>query len=254
MVIDKVKRYGVFGAAVLSLIALAANVFLVSMGGQANPARAQAPADAPHTIAVVGQGQVAVKPDMAVLRLGANGHAASIGEAMSQVNKTIDRMVKALQANGIAEQDIQTQGLSAGPQYGSQPVPGVKTPPNIVGYQASEQLQVKVRDLSKIGQTIEGVAAAAGDNFQMQGIQFAVADPTPLQSKARELAIANARAKAQELARISGVSIGAIVTLSEDQGALPVAPVGMGVQSAPAAISPGEMNIVSTVHVTYAIQ
>lgn len=220
-------------------------------------AAAQAPSTVQQTVNVSGEGRAAARPDLALLSLGVTARAGTVAEAMDQANQAIDKVRDTLRANGIDERDIQTTSISISPQFGRPPGPDGGPPP-ITGYLASQQLQVKVRDIGRAGKVIDDAAAAGGDRFQMQGLRFAFADPSGLQSQAREQALTRAKAKAEELARLGGLTLGAPIAINE--GAQPPTPitraaVGGDVAAlptpAPTGISPGELEVVVTVQVSY---
>ena len=229
-----------------------------AQGQQATPTATQSPPGVPRTINVSGEGRVAVKPDLALLRLGAGARGATVAEAMAQTDQAIQAMVGSFRSNGIDERDIQTAYLSVSPVITGPPQPGGE--PTVVGYQASQQLTVKVRDLSKLSKVLGDAAGAAGDRFQMQGVQFTLTDPTAPQSQAREQALLKAKAKAEEFAQLAGLTLGPQIAINE--GAVPpsFAPVqagGGGGGPAPAPVIgfyPGEQEFVVTVQVSYLVR
>jgi hypothetical protein len=248
-------RIVVLVGGVLLLIALATGLTLRARGAQS--AAAQTVSTVQPTINVSGEGRVSARPDMATINLGVQARGRSVAEALDLANQSLDQVRGSLRANGIDDRDIQTSSISISPQYGSRP--SSDGPPPIVGYQASQQLQVRVRDISKAGKVIDDAAAAGGDQFVMNGLRFTVADPTALQSQAREQAYAKARAKAEELARLGGLTLGAPIAMNE--GAQPPPPVlgGRGGDVAvPAAapavtsVSTGELEVVVTLQVNFA--
>ena len=247
------KRSSIIGGTLVLLGVVAVAGFF--RGNEGDRAAAQ-PAQMPlQTVNVSGEGRASAPPDMAVLSLGVSARGATVAEAMDQANQASDRLRASLRANGIEERDIQTSSISISPQYGRPR--GDDTPPPIVGYQASQQFQVRVRDIAMAGRVIDDAAAVAGDRFQMSGLRFTFADPTGLQSQAREQAMARARSKAEDLARLGGLSLGAPVAINE--GAEPPPPVRVAdtrealptAASAPTTISAGELEVVVTVQVSY---
>jgi uncharacterized protein YggE len=253
--VKSMKRSGIIGG----LMAAAALTLLAGLAfGPGNrPAAAQTGDIIQPTVNVSGEGRVSAKPDMAIVSAGVSARGSSVAEAMDQANQAIDRVRASLQANGIAERDIQTSSISVSPQYSRST--GPDAPPQIVGYQASQQLQIRIRDINAIGKVIDDAAAAGGDLFTLSGLRFTIADPTSLQSQAREQAMAKARAKAEELARLGGLTLGSPIAINE--GAEPPTPVliarstefaAPAAAPAPTGVSAGELEIVVTVQVSYA--
>jgi uncharacterized protein YggE len=217
-------------------------------------ANAQTGGAVQQTVNVSGEGSVFAKPDMAIVSAGVSARGSSVAEAMNLANQAIDRVRTAVRNNGIDERDIQTSSISVSPQYSSRA--SGDAPPQIVGYQASQQLQIKVRDINIVGKVIDDAAAGAGDQFTLQGLRFTIADPTALQSQAREQAMAKAKAKAEELARLGGLTLGPPIAISE--GATPPTPVFTtrsadfaAPAAAPTSVSTGELEVVVTVEVNY---
>lgn len=162
-------------------------------------------------ISVAGTGTVTVSPDVATLSLGVSAQAAAAAAAQARASGTMANVIAAVKAAGVAERDIATQWISLQPQYDYQS--GASGSPRILGYQASQSLSVKVRDLARSGAVIDA-AVAAGAN-QVSGISFSLANPTAATNQAREAAMADARARAQALASAAGVTLGAPISISE---------------------------------------
>lgn len=245
------------GVGAVALLGVACVIGLLS-GGQDGPAVAQTTPTVAQTVNVSGEGRVSARPDMALLTLGAAGRGVTVAEAMAQANQATDRIRDTLRANGIDERDVQTVSILVNPQFRRGPSPE-DGPPPIVGYQATQQLQVKARDVTAAGKIIDDAATAAGDRFQMQGLRFTFADPTPLQSQAREQAMAKAKAKAEELARIGGLTLGPPIAINEGTQPPSIATARGGdvaFTAAPApvpptGVSPGELEVVVVVQVNY---
>lgn len=212
-----------------------------------------------QSVNVSGEGRVSAKPDMAIVSAGVSARSSTVAEAMNLANQAIDKVRGSLQNNGIEERDIQTSSISISPQYSNRTA--ADSQPQIVGYQASQQLQIKVRNINNVGKVIDDAAAAAGDQFTLGGLQFTFADPTALQSQAREQAVAKARAKAEELARLGGLTLGAPIAMNE--GAQPPTPLftargadmaTASIAPAPTGVSTGELEVVVMVQVHYSAQ
>ena len=205
-------------------------------------------------ITVVGQGTSYGQPDQATVIVGVDTFAATVAEATTQNQATLDRVMAALEAAGIATEDIQTTNYSL---YAEQ-IYGEKGPEGIAGYRVSNQVNVKIRDISQVGDVLAAVTEAGAN--AIYGVNFTVADPAALEAEARAKAMEDARKRAESLAELGGVSLGDIVIISEVVGS-PVMPLGMGgggfaMEQAAAApgISPGQLSYQVQVQVTYGIQ
>jgi uncharacterized protein YggE len=173
--------------------------------------QASTPAPTPgvvaRTITVSGEGSITVKPDTASISMGVMANADTATAALDQANKSAAALIDALKAAGVKNDDIVTSGLSIWPTYSNSN--------RITGYQASNNVTVTVRDISKSGPVIDAAAKAAGDNITIGGISFYVDDTEKVISTARANAIANAQKRAGEYAAAAGVKVGAVMQISE---------------------------------------
>lgn len=211
-------------------------------------------ADTQGGITVIGRGEAFGEPDEARVQIGAETFAESVAEATSGNEENVQAIMAALQEIGIAAEDIQTSNYS----LWAEQVYGDKGPEGIAGYRVSNQVNVRIRDIEKVGQVISAATEAGANNIH--GVSFTVAEPGDLEIEARQAAISNARQKAQSLAEMSGVELGEIVSLSEVIGQpTPVlerlASGGAGAADAAVpSISPGEQSYTVQIQVTFAIQ
>jgi len=226
----------------------------------ATPAQTAAPGQQPGTvvtnggITVVGQGTAYGQPDQATVVVGVDTFAPTVAEATAQNQTTLDKVMAALTAAGIADEDIQTTNYSL---YAEQ-IYGDKGPEGIAGYRISNQVNVKIRDISRVGDVL-GAVTEAGANA-IYGVNFSVADPAALEAEARAQAMEDAAKRAASLAELGNVTLGDVKVISEVVGQ-PVMPLGMGgggfameqAASAPG-ISPGQLSYQVQVQVTYNIQ
>jgi uncharacterized protein YggE len=130
----------------------------------------------------------------------------------------------ALKKLGVADKDIQTSNFQVSPQM----TQAANQAPRLSGYQVNNQVRVHLADVGKLGGALD-VLVTAGAN-QMNGIDFTISNPAPLLDQARTQAVADAKAKAQTYAQAAGVSLGAILSISEsdNSGPRPVfAPMAM---------------------------
>jgi uncharacterized protein len=205
----------------------------------------------PRTITVGGQGQAEAKPDQALVQLGVENNAKTAAAALSANSTQMQGLLNALQAAGVAPADIQTQQVSLSPQY-STPGQGGGTP-ELSGYTATNVVQVRVRDLNKLGQMLDSAVRAGGN--RVQGIQFVVSDMTQVEAQAREAAWNDAEAKAQQLAGLAGTGLGDVVTITESSVTppRPFASADVAPQAAGVPVQPGTETVQATVQVVWAL-
>jgi len=160
-------------------------------------------------VTINGQGRVSYTPDLAMLNLGVQiDKVAKPEEALNQLNSKVEGIVKALGAAGIADENIQTQNYSLYPQYDYKD--NVST---VSGYNANEQLVIKIVDYDQNPEKLSQVIAAsskAGIN-QVNGLWFEASDINDLKQEARIKAIEDARSKSQVLAETAGVRLKKVV-------------------------------------------
>ena len=167
-------------------------------------------------IVVGATGEVAVVPDMATLRLTVLRDGETARTALDAANEAARAVIAALKAQGIAERDLQTSGLMVQPQY-AYPQPTERpAAPRITGYQVTNTITARLRDLTKVGAVIDE-AVTLGVN-QGGDIVFGNADPRPALAEARKRAVQEARAKAEVLAAAAGVALGDVREISETAG------------------------------------
>jgi len=204
---------------------------------------------------VSGTGKVAVAPDIATLRLGISAQEATVAEAQIKAVEAMDRVMTALIDHDVAEEDIQTQYFSIRQvtKWDRE-----KEEEIVIGYRVTNMVTAKIREIDKTGSIIDAVAAAGGDLTRINSISFSVDDPSAYYEEARQKAMADARAKAEQLAELAGVSLGKPTYISEGISIPPIYPRSVYVEEAPipappTPISPGETEVSLTVQVVYAI-
>ncbi|MDP3997486.1 MAG: SIMPL domain-containing protein [bacterium] len=230
---------------------------LFYLGGQyvgSQPQRIQQEAAANREITVEGTGEVTTVPDIAQINLGVQtGAQTTASAAISILETKFNAVVASVKKDGVKEEDIKATNLSINPVYdysdGRQ---------QLRGYEASESVQVKIRDLDRIGDIVTK-ATGEGAN-QVGGISFTIDDPEDLRLQAQEEAIKNAKSKADELAKALGVHLGQVKTFSAStqvpdqppiyaRAALENDAVGGGVE-----VPAGSQDVTATVTVTYEIK
>ncbi len=202
---------------------------------------------------VNGQGKVTVVPDIATLQLGIEAQAVTVAEAQAQASQAMDQVMTALTDNGVAEKDIQTQyfnitKITRWDDKNQQEV--------VIGYRVTNIVTAKIRTIDNAGAIIDAVAEAGGDLTRIDSISFSVDDPTAYYGQAREKAMADAKAKAEQMAKLGGVTLGKPTYISESSYypvPTPIRLADQGIPSVETPISPGETDITISVQVAYAI-
>lgn len=191
-------------------------------------------------------------PDVATISTGVVTQAADANTAMRDNANQMDRMMAALRAAGIAERDVQTSGINLNPQYKYVE----NMPPAIVGYQASNTVNVKVRELAKLGKVLDTLVAQGAN--QINGPSFGIDKPEAAFEEARIAAVKKAQAQAQTYARTLGLQVKRIVSISEGGASLPRPPMPMmRAMSADAgfaketAVAPGESTVSVSVEMVF---
>jgi uncharacterized protein YggE len=222
-------------------------VITIASGLLAAPAMAQV--TPMGTISVTGEAQLSAPPDLVQIDGGVTSEAKTAREASEANNAAMGRVLLALKGSGIDEKDFQTSRLSLQPQY----APNRSGANAITGYQASNNVTIKLRDVSRVALIIDTLVAAGANNIG--GISFMVSAASKLLDGAREQAMADARRKAEIYAKAAGVALGSPVSISEDgsPGPMPFRRMTAGM-AASAPVAQGEEKLQVTVNVSWAIK
>lgn len=207
-----------------------------------------------RTISVSGEGEATATPDMAVMRFGVVAEGKTAGEAMEANASAMSSMRDKLRNLGIAARDMQTSNFSLNPVY----TPYDRNKPEqrkIVGYTVNNTLTVRLRDIDKVGDTIDAAVTAGANN--LGGLSFGFQDQTELEEEAKRDAVRQARETAELLADEAGVELGRVMTLSVSsysRGPQPVAMARMESADAATPIEAGESAITASVSMTFEIK
>jgi hypothetical protein len=238
----------------LKAILLAALAGLLTLSACAAPTVGNSQ-EQPHTISVSGTGTAYGKPDLATVQIGVQSRNTDPAQAVADANAKIAAIMDALKGLGIEDKDIQTTNFSVSAQQDYDPETG--RPQNTFTYVVDNTLSVAVRDLSKVGEAL-GQAVEAGAN-SIYGVSFSVSDMTALEAEARGQAMADAKARAEQLAQAAGVTLAAPMSINEfTSGPIPYA-VDVKAEAAvggaaPVPISTGQVQVTLQVNVTYTIK
>ncbi len=202
-------------------------------------------------ITVTGSGVVWAEPDQATVEVGWSGVESEAGAAVARADEAVAEIRAALEAIGIAPEDVRTTGYFVWPEERWNEA----GEPNLVGYRVTHSLQVTVRDVDALGQVITA-ATDAGAN-QVGGVGFTVADPGALEGEARAAAYAAARTRAEELAALAGQRLGEATAIEELTRGAPVAmemALDRGGMGGGAPVAPGRHAVEVVVQVTFATE
>jgi uncharacterized protein len=198
-------------------------------------------------IAVVGRGTVKVAPDLAMFEVSAVATARQAGDAMGQASTSKQAMIDVARSEGVEEADRQTHGMHLSSWRDRETGP--------VLHHARQRLQLRIRSVATAGTTLERILAAGDDRAQVDHSGLAVADEQPFADRARELAMADARRRAEQLSRLAGRPLGDVVAIREDiggdAGGVHLSGGGARRASKPAPVELGELEVECTVAVDF---
>ncbi|MBB5884227.1 SIMPL domain-containing protein [Xanthomonas sp. LMG 8992] len=192
---------------------------------------------------IAAQAEAKRAPDVAAISAGVVTQATDSAAAMRQNAEQMTKVLAAIRAAGIADKDVQTSGVSLNPQYKYVE----NQAPQITGYQANNSVNLKVRDIAKLGKVLDALAAQGAN--QINGPTFEIDDPEPLYDQARVDALKKAQARAQTYAKALGLHVRRIVSISEGSsgGVRPPMPMmramAMKAEMDSTPVAPGESSV-----------
>ena len=181
-----------------------------------------------RSFGVSGQGKVTTIPDIAATSFGiVIDGGKDLGASQKLATDKANKVIAFIKKTGVEAKDIKTEQYSVNPryQYYNCPTPiynqsGATAkpcpPPDIVGYTISENISLKIRDFSKIGEILKGVIDNGANT--VSGLSFTIDDPAKVESEAREKANAQDKEKAQAVASAGGFSLGRLLSIEEGGG------------------------------------
>ena len=209
-----------------------------------------------RTVTVTADGKVNVKPDLAMVDVGVTSAGKRVSDDKKDGNEKMNKIIDEMKKLGIDQKDLVTSQYNLYPQYDYSYYTG--TSPKITGYNLSQTLSVKIRDLEKVDQVLD-LALTNGAN-QVGSLSFDVDDKSKLRMEAREKAFKFAREKAESMASAVGVKIGRVVTFNENENAYPIQSVNFAYEAkvadqavGNAAVESGSKDYSVSVSVTYEI-
>lgn len=210
---------------------------------------------------VRGEGKVTAIPDIAEfsVTVSTEGKTDNLTETQEENSRKSNAIISFIKESGAQDKDIKTTNYSIEPryEYSNCAYFSICPPAKLVGYTVRNTISVKLRDFEKISPVLEGVVARGANN--LYGPYFNIDDPENLKKEARAEAISQAKIRAKEIAKPSGIKIGRIISISEDYS--PIYPVyrsymkamdNEAAMSAPA-IEPGSEEIIVNVTIVYEI-
>ena len=176
-----------------------------------------------RTLSLSATGAIKTTPDKVDITTGVTSEAPTAREALDKNTVAMTAIVQVLKAEGIEAKDIQTVNFTVMPVYEQFPPDGKPRPaPRITGYRVINQVHIQVRDTGKLGAILDKVVSLGANTID--GIGFDVAEPAKLRDEARKRAVQNAIATAKVYAEAAGVTLGQILSISEDEsGPVPFA-------------------------------
>ena len=201
---------------------------------------------------ISASGEVTRVPDLAIISAGVVTRATTARSALQQAANKMARVRAALKAAGVADRDIQTSNINLNPDYAYEN----NRPPRLTGYNASNQVSVKFRDIANAGEILDALVAEGANSIN--GPTLTIDKPEAALDEARSRAIAAGRARADLYARSLGLRVVRVVAISESGGSHPMPPPMMmaRAESADAStkIDPGEQTLQVNLAMTFELQ
>ncbi len=217
--------------------------------------------DGMRTISVQGSASAFVAPDVAQITVGAETRGPTAREALAANNRAMAALMDMLKQRGVAARDVQTTDLTLSPVY-DKPLRGRgdaevdKTPPRIIGYEIRNTIRITFREVTKVGDLLDATVKA-GVN-KVERLSFEVSDPRPTLRELRKKALADAKTKAEEVAREAGMALGPPVSIDVDQSTSLrhsyMSMMGSSRDNETVPIAPGEEKLEAAVGVVYELK
>lgn len=237
---------------VISLAALATAAF-TSVAASAQVSPAPVPIDG-TILEVVAEGKTIRAPDLVLINTGVVTQAPTAVAALTDNAGRVSRVVAALKAAGVADRDIRSANISLQPQYRY----ADNTPPVFTGYQASNTISVKFRDIARAGTLLDALVSEGAN--QIDGPNFLIEKPETALDEARADAVAKANVRAALYARIAGLRVDRMLSISENPVNAPIAIAAMRENMADAAsasntkVIPGEQEVTIRLSVRFLLK
>ncbi|MGH3722769.1 MAG: SIMPL domain-containing protein [Mycobacterium sp.] len=196
-------------------------------------------------ITVVGRGEASGSPDVFMATVGVSVRSRRVAGVMADVKAKAHAVIEAVLSSGVPPEDVRTASMSVHPQFDGN---------RVTGYAADNSVRITVRDLSKVSEVLDRAISAGGDAAQLSGVSFDLQDSTALDTLARDSAFADAKARAEQYARLSDATLGRVVRVEDTgQNSAPTMRMAtMAMRSAPAGppVEAGQQTV--SAHITVA--
>jgi uncharacterized protein len=205
----------------------------------------QEPGTNSRQVTVVGSGQVQGTPDTLTANVSIEFTAPDVTAAMNQTSELQQAVINALVTAGVDRKDIRTTQVRLQPQYGPESSA-------IVGYRASNSIDVKVRNLDSASNTLALIVSTGGNATRINSVNYSIDDDSQLVKDARARAFQDAKDRAQQYAQLSGLTLGKVISISESAGATPPTPIPLTrAAAAPVPLEPGQQTVSFSVTVVW---
>ena len=201
------------------------------------------------SITAQATGTISGTTDVVTIVIGVQTQSTSAQTALDDNNKRATDVIGVLKESGVAPADLQTSQLSINPSYDEKGQ-------QITGYQVTNMVTAKIRDISTAGAVIDAAGKTAGDAVRVQQLSFSIDDDSALRAQARADGVKRAQAQAKQMADAAGVQLGPIRSITETPAGTPTIYPAMAAgdtAAAPVPIEPGSQELSVVVQVVYAI-
>jgi uncharacterized protein len=233
----------------LGAVAGSAIFALAACDSSSGPPAAAGSDTAARQVTVIGEGQVQGTPDTLTSDVSIEFLAPDVTTAMNQTSERQQALIDALVNSGIDRKDISTTQVSLQPQFGDGNT--------IVGYRASNSIEVKIRKLDSASQTLALIVSTGGDATRINSVNYSIEDDSQLVKDARARAFNDAKDRAEQYAQLSGLRLGKVISISEVAGSTPPTPMPTPMPRSAMAeavpLSPGQQTVGFSVTVTWAL-
>lgn len=238
----------------IAMIALGGSISVKAQDTGTPPSGTGTPT--PSTIYVSGQGRIKIDPDTALVTVGVDILKPTLAEAQTEATTQMTAIIDAVEAAGVAEDDIKTVNFSVNiiRDYDEN-----GNPAEVQGFQISNQVEITIRDTDRLGELLDQAVGQGANNIY--GISFFVEDTSAAASQAREQAVRDATTKATELATAAGMTVSRVMSISESY-APPPTPVDYDMagaadmarsEAAPVPVQTGTFEVMVDVQMTFEI-
>ena len=240
------RRLFVLAAAGLTAVAVSA------CDATSGPVAASPSEETQHAVTVIGSGEVQGTPDTLNVNASIEFISPDVTGAMNQTSDRQNAVIQALVDAGVDRKDINTSQVSLQPQFTG----GGDNPQTIVGYRASNSIDIKIRQLDAASQALALIVSSGGDATRINNVNYSIEDDSELIRDARGRAFEDAKDRAEQYAQLSGMSLGKVVSISESAGRQPPVPMPYRgdqemAMAAPVPLEPGQQTVGFSVTVVW---